>query len=320
MNNDKRETTTMTTFTYDQGMIPNPSVEAWVSSFDVKEAALVRMPLDKINTKAGRENQARLVSVDRALAARYAEALAAGAVFPPVVLCDTRAGLIPADGNHRIIAHQTCERYEIDAYVLRTTEAVRSIMTLTANNMNGLPPSDEERRMHAIHLSTYGLNHRQIALHTGLPRSTVGDILAAENVKVRADRHRTKVPPKHLHTISRVKSGPAAAAVIDATEQAGASLDQVRELVEAVLSLNSEGEQIAEVDRFVSMWEREAAALKRPKATKASSEAAKCLRTVGSVLALRPELIGQHLTGDTDQMRSRVLDAAAHLKRIGDAL
>ncbi len=310
----------MTEFQRETGLTPNPSVESWIASFDVPTADLIELPLDKINHTASVKNQARLVSIDKALAHRYAQAMAAGAVFPPIVVADTRQGYVVIDGNHRVKGFKTNGVETHMAYVVKVTEVLRTMMTITANNLNGLPPSDEERRAHARTLAAFGLASSQIALHTGLPSSTVGDILRVDKLLDRAGRQGTKVHAKTLRFICQIQSGPVCAALIDAVQSAGANPDQAKEAVSAVMEQQNEADQLTEVERFAQLWQAEAAMRKRPVSTKAASESAKCTRAVGAVLALRPELIAQNMTGDVDDMRARLLSASKHLAAIAEAM
>ena len=166
------------------------SVEAWLESFDVTDWDLRMVSLSDIDKGASRANQARLEAIDPTLAERYTQSAKAGAVFPPLVLAEVGKRLIVVDGNHRHEGLIGAKRVEHLAYVIKVTEALRHVMSAAANTLNGQPPTDEERRFHALQLSAGGYTQPRIAAMTGLTLGSVSRILRADRARKRCNDQR----------------------------------------------------------------------------------------------------------------------------------
>jgi hypothetical protein len=109
----------------------------------------VKLSLDVI--LIDREIQPR-AAIDPGLCADYAEALAAGAVFPPVDVFHDGTGYWLADGFHRVLAARLVKRPAVEAAVHRGTRREAILFAAGANAAHGLRRTNEDKRKAALTL------------------------------------------------------------------------------------------------------------------------------------------------------------------------
>ena len=98
-------------------------------------AKVASMPLDALTLDV--ELQPR-ETIDLELVAEYAEAIAAGAVFPPVtVFQNGKAELLLADGWHRFYGHERAGRDQIEVEVIEGDRLAALRFSLAANAKHG---------------------------------------------------------------------------------------------------------------------------------------------------------------------------------------
>lgn len=85
------------------------------------------------------------VAIDDAVVEEYAEALAAGVVFPPIRVVDTGEQLLVVDGWHRVIAHEEAEITEVHALVEPGTRRDALLAAVRANNDHGLRRTRDDK-------------------------------------------------------------------------------------------------------------------------------------------------------------------------------
>lgn len=112
-------------------------------------AACARVALTSIAFSEGTQVRA---SIDVGLVGEYAEAMADGAVFPPIVVFHDGNRYYLADGFHRFLAAQRFEARDIAADVRAGTKADALWFALGANRKNGKRLSETDKR-HAIVLA-----------------------------------------------------------------------------------------------------------------------------------------------------------------------
>lgn len=101
------------------------------------------LDLNLIRTDGGTQSRVAL-SEDTYL--DYAEAMLAGATFPPVVVFHDGSAYWLADGFHRFFAVQEAGRNEIDADVRKGTRRDAVLFSLKANGTHGLSRSNADKR------------------------------------------------------------------------------------------------------------------------------------------------------------------------------
>jgi hypothetical protein len=113
----------------------------------------------------------------------YVHALAAGNVFPPVLVFEDQGTLWLVDGFHRLLAHQTSGRAGIVAEVRAGSRDEAIWEGCSVNKGHGLRRSNADKQHSAtqalLHARSQRLSDRQIAVHCGVHHHTVGRIRAA---------------------------------------------------------------------------------------------------------------------------------------------
>jgi hypothetical protein len=166
-------------------------VERWIESFGVEYELFDGVPLDVIDKQASLRNQARRNPLNRDVAMVYAQAMKAGAIFPPVVGYFNGASIILVDGNHRFAGAESAGAEVIAVYVLDLNSGAPSIndMVASANaTLNGLGATDEERIRHAISRVDGGMSVTNAARMCGVKDSTLKNNLDAERVVRHSER------------------------------------------------------------------------------------------------------------------------------------
>ena len=106
--------------------------------------AIADIPLDAIHTDGGA--QMRTAGIDPATVTEYADAMEAGAVFPPIVVIDDGDGYWPGDGFHRIEAARRIGRTTIAAEIRQGIRRDAILVGVGANASHGLRRTDADKR------------------------------------------------------------------------------------------------------------------------------------------------------------------------------
>lgn len=102
-----------------------------------------RLPLDSIRTDGGTQARAEMKP---GVAAEYAEAIAAGAKLPPIVVFHDGADNWPGDGFHRLEGHRLAGRKVIAAEVRPGTKRDAILFALGANDTHGLRRTNADKQ------------------------------------------------------------------------------------------------------------------------------------------------------------------------------
>jgi DNA modification methylase/ParB-like chromosome segregation protein Spo0J len=127
------------------------------------------LPLTRIRRDGG--TQAR-VDIDVLVVDEYAEAMKAGAKFPPVIVFDDGRALWLADGFHRVLAAEQARLPRITAEVREGTRDDALWFALGANQAHGLRRTNSDKRRSVLlaldHPRARGLSLRILAEHCGV--------------------------------------------------------------------------------------------------------------------------------------------------------
>ena len=104
---------------------------------------IYKLQINTITVTGG--TQAR-TEINQSIVSEYAEALKAGAVFPPVVVFEDGVSMWLADGFHRFHAHLTAGLSEIECDVRIGTQRQAILFSLSANASHGLRRTNEDKR------------------------------------------------------------------------------------------------------------------------------------------------------------------------------
>ena len=135
------------------------------------------VPLDSLVEDAGTQVRA---TIDDGVVDDYAEALANGARFPPIIVVRGDKGEIVADGFHRAAAYRKAGRSEIEADVYHGTVEDAMWLALGANRAHGqrLSNTDKRRAIEMAYRAWPDLSQRQIAAQVGCSQMYVSKVRA----------------------------------------------------------------------------------------------------------------------------------------------
>jgi len=102
------------------------------------------IPLDGI--QANGTTQMRVAGIDPAVVADYADAMEAGATFPPIIVFFDGTQYWPGDGFHRIEAARRIDRAAISADVRKGGQRDALLLAASANATHGLRRTQADKR------------------------------------------------------------------------------------------------------------------------------------------------------------------------------
>ena len=141
------------------------------------------LPLDSLVTDGGTQVRSE---IDDEVVGEYAEALADGAQFPPVVVFRVDAGDLLADGFHRVLAYRKVGRSEVDADVYHGSRDDALWHALGANRAHGqrLKPADKRHAVELAYRAWPDSSQGCIAAQVGCTQAYVGRIRAQLNTSI----------------------------------------------------------------------------------------------------------------------------------------
>lgn len=140
-------------------------VERWLQRHKVDYAPPTDIPMALIDTKRSRANQARRDAIVGDSVDRFAAAMKAGAVFPPIVTFPASAKVVIIDGNNRHEAARKAGLEVIRGIVVAdsTPSELIQLLTVEANASHGVTPDLSWRLQQAFHLISIGFTDQQAA-------------------------------------------------------------------------------------------------------------------------------------------------------------
>jgi N6-adenosine-specific RNA methylase IME4 len=136
-------------------------------------------PINLSSLELDPATQPRL-GLDLAVVADYAEAMAGGAVFPPVVVYSDGTSYWLADGWHRVAGARQAKLEEVNAEVREGGRDEAQWHAVSANQTHGLrrKREDVQRAIKLALLNPHGVgeSNRKIAAHVGCDDKTVGAV------------------------------------------------------------------------------------------------------------------------------------------------
>jgi ParB-like chromosome segregation protein Spo0J len=231
------EENTVSTSTTEAHPLRRSDVEAWLDALKIPWQFDPEYPLDKISVKRSLANQARLEPINQEVVDRYTADVKRGDEFPPVLVND-RKGHKENEllgGNHRMMAYRFGGRTTIPAYVVSVEPEMALRLTYEDNRRHGLPPSESERVVQAIHLIENGWTQERAAAAVGV----AGSKISAERTMIRAgnrakelrvDEGFAGLARNSKYHLGRLRSDPVFTAAANLVVQAKMSVDEVKSL------------------------------------------------------------------------------------------
>lgn len=137
---------------------------------------MIQLELSKIRLDGGTQPRAQ---IDMLMVAEYADEIASGATFPPIVVFFDGSDYWLADGFHRHEAHKKLGLAEIDSEVKQGTLEDARWYSFGVNKSHGLRRTNEDKRraVEAALQHPYAsrFSDREIARHCGVSHQTVSN-------------------------------------------------------------------------------------------------------------------------------------------------
>lgn len=148
--------------------------------------------LSTIRTDGGTQPRA---AIDTQLVETYAEDMASGAVFPPLVIFHDGVTNWLADGFHRFYAAKGCGLAEFECDVRQGTVRDAILFSVSANASHGLRRTNEDKRRAVLTLlndpTWVQWSDREIARHCAVSHEFVRRSRPVPDVTVNVDSERT---------------------------------------------------------------------------------------------------------------------------------
>lgn len=207
------------------------------------------MAVGRVDKERSLANQARLEPLNLATVEQYAEDMAAGDVFPAIVVEVQRTSreerLVAIGGNHRLAAARIAKRKHLAAYLVEGDPVALYRLMWSDNRRHGLPPGNGEKLLAAVHLINQGDTMAQAARTVGISYAKLVQHMAATEFdrrvgaskKLRVAVKLGDTAKQRLGSLSDVVFGPAVEAVL----RHGLGQADVGELVTMLRSAGDDG-------------------------------------------------------------------------------
>lgn len=162
-------------------------IESWLDSLNARWTFNPDLVLAKVDQDSSLANQARRIPLNDTVVERYALDMARGDQFPPLLVHDVDPPLL-LGGNHRFAAHLTVGNTTAPAYLIKAKAQTLHRIRFEDNARHGLPPTNQERIVHAVGLVRLGMSQHAAAAVAGLPQPKPSIALAVADMTDRAAR------------------------------------------------------------------------------------------------------------------------------------
>lgn len=303
------------TLSVDEETASATQVEAWLQRRGVRYAPATGIPMNMIDTKRSRLNQARKDPIVTESVERFAAALKQGRLFPPIVVYPVGNKLVIVDGNNRHEAASRAKREFIYGIVIdeETDSDLIQLLTVEANASHGVTPPLEWRIKQAFHLCSLGHGDDVAAEAAGITNSQLRNARAAAEADSRAKILRihgfADLPATSKMYLNGVKLEPVFYAAGRLAAEYKLTIEQVMGLCRAIKSGKSEAQQLGIVAEQQRLLISENAA-KSALAKRVNSPKNALVAGIGLVLNVDPDaLVSQIRTvHDRDVILKRVKD------------
>lgn len=238
----------------DESAARSPQIEQLLTDRGFEWEFRPQVPLAEFDDTRSLQNQARIGKpVDEDTVNRYVGALSNGDTFPAIVAATQPKGrrLLRVDGNHRAIAQKQAGATGIDTYVIidGNPQGI-ALLTFELNTKHGLPTSEKERILQALHLMENGLSAEDAAKRLGIKVHALRTAANLQAVDVRAEdagidpRRWEKLSGAVRTRLGQITTDEGFAAMAKLTVDADLKTDQVSRAVNDMNTLRSSPKQV----------------------------------------------------------------------------
>ncbi len=305
-------------------------VEAWLQARGVQYAPASQIPIGLIDETRSRGNQARREAILPESVDRYAVAMRAGAVFPPIVVYPDSGRLVIIDGNNRQAGARRAGLDTVLGIVIAesTPSELVHLLTVEANARHGVTPELTWRVQQAFNLCALGWPDQSAAEATGM---SVAQLRNARNIADTDGRARNlrvagfaDLPASSKSVLHGVKDDEVFARLSRLAVSTAMTTDDIRDCTRALKGLTSEAarlEYLAGVlkDRTAARVIKRAA---RGQHSRVHSHRMSLLAAVGKIANVDPTALAKQVVtvADRDTIVKRVADLKKHLTLIEVAM
>lgn len=302
-------------------------VEAWLQRNGVEYAPPTGIPMEMIDVRRSRQNQARRDPLVADSVDRYALAFKAGEPFPPIVLYQIGSKLIIIDGNNRQAGAAKAGCQYIYGIIIsdKTPSEVIQLLTVEANSTHGVTPPVEWRIKQALGLMQIGHSLERAAQASNVTAVQLKAARAAAEADGRARAAKifgfADLPMTTKQFLNGLKDDPSFIAASILTVGKKLSISQVQQLVRDVKKGRSEAEKLQIIRDAGEDFDIDAQAKKVEKRG-VSNPPQRILAGMGLVMKCDPaELVSCiRTTHDRDEINKRLDEAMNQIFKIQEAM
>lgn len=314
----------------DESVASAAQVESWLQRRGIRYAPPTGIPMEMIDTRRSRANQARKDPIVEDSVKRFTQAMKEGRVFPPIVvhrLSQDSNKLVIVDGNNRHEAALVAKRDYIYGIVIdeKTDSDLITLLTVEANANHGVTPPLDWRIRQAFHLVSIGHKDEVAAEAAGITLNQLRSARAAKQAEERANILRiprfNEVGSSAKQLLNAIKLEPVFYAAAKMTVDHALTSEQVRDMCRAIKTGSTEAVQLAIVAEQQKLLLAENA-IKKAQSKRVNSPKNALVAGIGLLMNLDPKaLTGQiRTTHDRDIVRKRLVDLEEKLLEIQVAM
>jgi hypothetical protein len=229
----------------------------WLVANGVEFADPADIPMSLIDEKKSRANQARRDPIVQESVDRFATAMKAGVVFPPVVAYKDGGRLVLIDGNNRQAAARKAGKDVLWGIVIAedTASELIQLLTVEANAHHGVTPELSWRLQQAEHLASLGCySDLDAARAAGVTPNQLSMARKVRDAEMRAKNMKVSgfasLPTYAKQALAPLKDDEVFVRAAKTAVDTRMTIDEIREMTRGVRGQNSEGSRIKFIEQI----------------------------------------------------------------------
>lgn len=305
-------------------------VESWLQSHQIAYAPPACIPMSVIDEKRSRTNQARRDPIVTESVDRFAAAMRAGKVFPPIVTYPSGGKLVIIDGNNRQAAARKAGLDTVFGVIIAddTPSELIQLLTVEANGHHGVTPELSWRLQQAFYLVSLGFTDQVAAEAAAVTIGQLRNHRAVAEADQRARAMRIggfgALSLNARQALGVLKDEAVFFQAAKVSVDTAMTVDEIRDLVREVKARTSEGARIEFIGRIAKERGIEAATKKAMGRAvgRVSSPKQSLVAGIGKVLKVDEAALVRQIvtTTDRDLIRTRLGELERKLIRLSLAL
>jgi len=293
-------------------------VEAWLQGHHIAYAPPAMIPMQVIDERRSRTNQARRDPIVAESVDRFAAAMRAGKTFPPIVAFASGGRLVIIDGNNRQAAARKAGLDCVFGIVIAddTPSELIQLLTVEANGHHGVTPELSWRIQQALYLVSLGFTDQVAADAAAVTLNQLRNHRSAREADERARALRlhgfTDLSINARQALGVLKDEAVFYQAAKLVMDTSMTVDETRDLIREVKTRNSEGARIEYIGSVAKQRGIERA-MKRAtgrEVGRVSSPKQSLVAGIGKVLKVDEAALVRQIvtTTDRDLIRNRLAE------------